>query len=101
MRYLIAILCPPLAVLSCGKPVQFVLNCILTLLMYFPGLLHAILVVDGYHEDRRTARIVRALRGHRDSIIGMVGRPLCYLACFAMWSMVGLCGVVWLLVTVV
>ena len=101
MRYLLAILCPPLAVLSCGKPVQFLLNCILTLLMYLPGLVHAILVVNNYNADLRAARIIRAIRGHHESFIGLVAAPITFLACFALWSMVGLCGLVWLVVAIV
>jgi len=62
MRYLLAILLPPLAVLSCGKPVQFLLNLVLTLCLWVPGAIHAILVVHAYHEDRRAAMIVREIR---------------------------------------
>ena len=65
MRYLLAILLPPVAVLSCGKPVQAVLNLILTLLLWIPGAVHALFVVHGYHEDRRAERIVQAVREGR------------------------------------
>jgi uncharacterized membrane protein YqaE (UPF0057 family) len=61
MRYLLAILLPPVAVLFCGRPVQFLLNLLLTLLFWIPGMIHAILVVHSYHADRRTDRIIRAL----------------------------------------
>lgn len=60
MRYLLCLI-PPLAVLSCGKPVQFFLNLVLTLLFYIPGLIHAILVVSQFNADRRTDRIVNAM----------------------------------------
>lgn len=60
MRYLLCLI-PPLAVLSCGKPVQFFLNLVLTLLFYVPGLIHAILVVSQFNADRRTDRIVNAM----------------------------------------
>ena len=63
MRYLIAILLPPLAVLLCGKPVQFFLNIVLTLLFWIPGMIHAILVVNSHLADKRTDRVVRAVRG--------------------------------------
>jgi uncharacterized membrane protein YqaE (UPF0057 family) len=65
MRYLLAILLPPIAVLSCGKPVQAVLNLILTLIFWVPGAVHACLVVHGYYEDRRAERIVDAVREAR------------------------------------
>lgn len=62
MRYLFAILLPPAAVLLCGKPLQFVLNCLLTLCFYLPGMVHALLVVSSHLADKRTDRIVRAVR---------------------------------------
>jgi uncharacterized membrane protein YqaE (UPF0057 family) len=61
MLYLVAILVPPLAVLLCGKPFQALLNILLTLLIYFPGMIHAILVVNNYYADQRTKKIVKAL----------------------------------------
>ncbi|MEL7472029.1 MAG: YqaE/Pmp3 family membrane protein [Planctomycetota bacterium] len=62
MRYLLAVLLPPIAVLSCGKPFQAIANLILTLLFWIPGAVHAVFVVHGLHEDRRTRRIIEALR---------------------------------------
>ena len=41
MRYLIALIIPPLAVLLCGKPGQAVLNFFLCLLFLVPGVIHA------------------------------------------------------------
>jgi uncharacterized membrane protein YqaE (UPF0057 family) len=60
MRYFLAIVLPPLAVLLCGKPIQFVLNIFLTLLFWIPGVIHAILVVNSHLADKRTDRIVQA-----------------------------------------
>jgi uncharacterized membrane protein YqaE (UPF0057 family) len=62
MRYFLAIVLPPVAVLLCGKPFQFLLNIVLTLLGWVPGIIHAILVVNGHLEDKRAERIVRAVR---------------------------------------
>jgi len=31
-------------------------------LIYFPGLIHAILVVHNYYQDRRTARVIKAIK---------------------------------------
>lgn len=53
MMYLLAILCPPLAVLIVGKPVQAFLNLILTILLWLPGAIHAILVVNEKKADER------------------------------------------------
>jgi uncharacterized membrane protein YqaE (UPF0057 family) len=62
MRYLLAIVLPPLAVLLCGKPIQALLNLVLTLLGCLPGMVHAILVVNGHLADKRTDRLIRELR---------------------------------------
>lgn len=51
--YFLAILIPPLAVLLVGKPFQAVLNLLLTLLGWFPGAIHAVLVVKDKKDDRR------------------------------------------------
>lgn len=53
MLYLIAILCPPVAVLFAGKPGQAFINLILTLCFYVPGLIHAILVINDAKNARR------------------------------------------------
>ncbi|WP_424299394.1 YqaE/Pmp3 family membrane protein [Castellaniella sp.] len=62
MRYLLAIILPPVAVLLCGKPVQFLLNILLTCLFWIPGVIHAILVVNSHLADQRTARLEKAIR---------------------------------------
>ena len=62
MRYFLAILLPPLAVLLCGKPVQFILNILLTVLGWIPGVVHAILVVHTHLADKRTDKIVKAMK---------------------------------------
>lgn len=61
MRYLLAILLPPLAVLICGKPIQAFLNLVLTLCLWVPGAVHAVLVVNNYYEDQRARQIVDAI----------------------------------------
>jgi uncharacterized membrane protein YqaE (UPF0057 family) len=63
MRYLLAILLPPVAVLICGKPVQAVLNLILTLFFWIPGMVHALLVVSDHYADERNKELVAAMRG--------------------------------------
>ncbi|WP_130616412.1 YqaE/Pmp3 family membrane protein [Cohnella abietis] len=64
MRYLLCFI-PPLAILSCGKFGQFFLSCILTVCLYVPGVIHAILVVNAYKADKRTDRIVQAIERGR------------------------------------
>lgn len=58
MRYLLAIVLPPIAVLSCLRPISAILNCLLCLLFWAPGVLHALLCVADYHADER-ARLQR------------------------------------------
>jgi uncharacterized membrane protein YqaE (UPF0057 family) len=59
MLYLLAIVLPPVAVLACGKPGTAVLNCFLTLLLWIPGVIHAILVVNEHKSDQRAAKYAR------------------------------------------
>ena len=59
MLYLVAVLLPPLAVLLAGKPFQAILNLILTLLFYVPGLIHALFVVHNHYADKRQERFLR------------------------------------------
>lgn len=63
MRYLLAFLLPPVAVLLCGRPVQALLSIPLTLFFWVPGIIHALLVVHDYHEQQRADAIIRAMRG--------------------------------------
>lgn len=62
MLYLLAILLPPVAVLICGKPIQALLNVLLTLAFWFPGAIHAVLVVKQKQDRENTDRIVAAVR---------------------------------------
>lgn len=61
MRYLLAILLPPVAVLFCGRPIQALLNLVLTLCFWVPGVIHAVLVVNQDVEDDRNEKLVRAI----------------------------------------
>ncbi|TFE02502.1 YqaE/Pmp3 family membrane protein [Jeotgalibacillus sp. R-1-5s-1] len=45
MLYILAIFLPPLAVLFTGRFGSFLLNILLTILGYIPGLIHAVIVV--------------------------------------------------------
>ena len=61
MRILLAIVLPPLAVLLCGKPVQFLFNILLTLFFWIPGSIHAVLVVHEHYADKRHEQLMRAV----------------------------------------
>lgn len=62
MLYLLAIVFPPLAVLLCGKPVTAVLNVLFTLLLWIPGIIHAMLVVGEHKADVRMRRLGRVMQ---------------------------------------
>jgi uncharacterized membrane protein YqaE (UPF0057 family) len=61
MRYVLAVLLPPVAVLICGKPVQALFNLLLTLLLWIPGIIHAMFVVNSYLADQRAKQIKEAI----------------------------------------
>ena len=62
MRFFLAFILPPVAVLLCGKPLQALLNLFLTLFFWLPGVVHACLVVNAHLSDLRAERVVRAIR---------------------------------------
>ena len=61
MLPVLAVCCPPLAVLATGRPGQAVLNAGLTLLLFVPGVLHALSVVDRHQTERRNEALLRAV----------------------------------------
>jgi uncharacterized membrane protein YqaE (UPF0057 family) len=67
MRYLLAILLPPIGMLSVGKPFQALLCLVLmfTILGWPFASIWAVLVVHGAFADRRTERMIRAQREAR------------------------------------
>jgi len=50
-------------VFLCAKPFQALLNILLTLLFWVPGVIHALFVVHNHIADKRTDRIVDAIEG--------------------------------------
>jgi len=62
VKYLLAILLPPVAVLLCGKPMQALLSVLLTLCLWVPGIIHAILVVNSHNADKRNEKLIEAVR---------------------------------------
>ncbi len=61
MLYFLAILLPPVAVLLAGKPIQALLNLVLTLLFWIPGVIHAIMVVNSHKADQRSKQLIKAM----------------------------------------
>ena len=62
--HLLALLCPPLAVRAAGRPHQVPLSVLLTVLLWIPGVLHALWVVSLYQSNNQASRLVAALRSH-------------------------------------
>lgn len=62
MLYLVAILLPPLAVLLTGRPFQALLNFLLTLMLWIPGVIHALFVVQEHKADKRQKALIEAMR---------------------------------------
>ena len=62
MRFLLALILPPVAVLLCGKPVQAVLNLILTMCFWIPGVVHALFIVNNDLADRRAEKMMAAVK---------------------------------------
>lgn len=50
MLYILAVILPPLAVLFTGRPLQVLLNIVLTIIGWIPGMIHAFLVV---HDSKK------------------------------------------------
>lgn len=66
MRYLLAILLPPVAVFLCGKPLTALLNIVLTLCFWIPGVVHALFVVHSHLAEKQTQKIVDAIEKNKD-----------------------------------
>ena len=62
MRYFLCFLFPPAAVLTTGKIGALILNIILTIFFWVPGIIHAILVTGKFYDDRRHRQLMRATR---------------------------------------
>lgn len=65
MRYLVALVLPPLAVLICGKVIQALMNVVLCLLFVVPGVVHALFVANKYYADQRHKKFIHELKGLR------------------------------------
>ena len=65
MRLLLCLLCPPLAVVLHGKPISALVNMVLCMFFWVPGVIHALSVNSQAHESKQTKQIVRAIRGKK------------------------------------
>lgn len=62
MLYVIAIFCPPIALILAGKPGKALLGLILWILGWLPGVIYAFVVIGGKNADKRTDRVVKAIQ---------------------------------------
>jgi uncharacterized membrane protein YqaE (UPF0057 family) len=62
MRYILAFLLPPLAILLCGRPFLAVLSILFTLCFWVPGIILALIVVGQANADRRNRELIRAVQ---------------------------------------
>lgn len=62
--HLLALLCPPLAVRAAGRSDQVALSVLLTLLLWIPGVVHALWVISVQESNARANHLVSALRSH-------------------------------------
>lgn len=58
MLYILAIFLPPVAVLFCGKPGKAILNLILTLIVWLPGVVHAFIVISQTENEKRNRKML-------------------------------------------
>ncbi|KAA8480189.1 uncharacterized membrane protein YqaE (UPF0057 family) [Arcticibacter tournemirensis] len=65
MRYFLCIILPPVAVLTTGRIGALILNIVLCLFFWIPGVIHAILVTNDYYADKRNRKLIRAVKNSR------------------------------------
>ena len=65
MLNLLAVVCPPLAVLATGSPSAAAANLGLTMLLYVPGMLHARALVEKHIIEQRYNTVMVALERRR------------------------------------
>ena len=70
---MLAVICPPAAVFLCGQFRLALLNCVLTLCLWVPGVVHALVVVRASKRDESADGIAGEMRLHRmNSVIRKV-----------------------------
>lgn len=62
MRYFLCIILPPVGVLTTGRIGAFILNVLLTICFWIPGVIHAILVTSNYYEAKRHRQLLKAIK---------------------------------------
>jgi uncharacterized membrane protein YqaE (UPF0057 family) len=68
MRYLLAVLLPPAAVLLCGRPRLLFVSVVLTAGLWLPGAVHALLVVRDAATRARADRLADVVLALEDRL---------------------------------
>ena len=61
MMSMLAVVCPPLAVLATGSRSQALKNTALTMLLFVPGVIHALGIVERRSVERQYASVFAAM----------------------------------------
>lgn len=93
MKYLLCILLPPLAVLLTSRPFSALLNLLLTLCFWVPGVIHAMIVVNADRTEERHAETLSAITGKhvprkRSEEMGILYAALALVALLVVASLV-------------
>lgn len=62
--HVLALVCPPLAVRAAGRGDLLPLSILLTVLLWVPGVVHALRVMSVQESNARATHLVAALRSH-------------------------------------
>jgi uncharacterized membrane protein YqaE (UPF0057 family) len=62
MIYFLCFICPPLALLLRGKIGSVILNILLCIFGWVPGIIHAILVISSQDRDKQNKKIIEAIK---------------------------------------
>jgi uncharacterized membrane protein YqaE (UPF0057 family) len=68
MRYLLAVVLPPAAVLLCRQPRQLPANVLLTALLWLPGSVHALLLARDAAARERADRLADAVLAREERL---------------------------------
>jgi uncharacterized membrane protein YqaE (UPF0057 family) len=68
MRYLLAVVLPPAAVLLCRRPGQIALNVLLTACLWLPGAVHALVLSRAALQRERADRLAEAVLAREERL---------------------------------
>jgi uncharacterized membrane protein YqaE (UPF0057 family) len=69
MRYLLAVVLPPAAVVLCRRPRLLFLNVLLTACFWLPGVVHALLLVRATAAQERADRLADAVLASEERLV--------------------------------